>query len=369
MALSRHKKSKAIRYNARRGYSKEFIKTTQGIVGVPQTGVWDDLTAVAVYRWQGEEGLGQDGYVGPKTKARLVLAAGADAVDDKVDCTCLPPVSVSMWFDHAGSHAARHADRHTDTVLELGVSRLAIMLTSSKQSELPHFKWRLKDIEKFCQVANDKGIKIVLTFWPRPRPTHLENLFSRLDDYIKASGAYAIEPDVEGNWRSRYRKRYHEDNPYADYDEASAALVDYMNEAKCKHGIQTGSTTFADHWELDHRGDAAVCGNTDYFALQVYSNYDKGDKAVGTKYGPDQFASHGMRRVRSVGMKNKVEIALAAWDQEDFPGISAQEAMRMAVQTAVKEGCTDLWYWSWKWVAGHYKRQYAFDFIKGLKKK
>jgi len=97
------------------------IRTIQGLIGAPATGVWDDATVRAVMTYQPAHGLHPDGMVGPATVRRLIndLIAAArfdDAIHLIVDYHHFPTANLAIRFDAT----VAGADALTDGVIGTG---------------------------------------------------------------------------------------------------------------------------------------------------------------------------------------------------------------------------------------------------------
>jgi len=95
----------AIRYNLKRGYSKEKVKSIQGVVGCKTDGVWGPNTIRGIATWQEARNLTADGKHGPKT-ARIMFppVVQTESVilteSDHPVLHPLPPFTAKWGYDH-----------------------------------------------------------------------------------------------------------------------------------------------------------------------------------------------------------------------------------------------------------------------------
>ena len=362
MILSENEIKEAIKYNNKQGLPENLIVQLQQFSGSPETGKWSEETIKGIVVLQRMWKLSEDGKVGPKTLEKVSYIIDTTNLYPKNDSR----VSVMCWVNVVGRYAVKNVNQYILKLKDLGINEISLMLNSSSDSILPNFKWSVLDLTVFTKIMHESDIRVGITYWPRPRKSYLENLFDFVEECVKEAKVDFIENEVEGNWGFKGFKKFKESSPFKTYDESSAYLVKETKRIGDAYGVETRATTFANHWELDSRGDGAVLAEMDTVSLQVYSRWDDGDRSTKTRYAPGKFQKYGMDRVRKVGLKNKIIIGLAAFDQKGFPDLSDREAMLRAVDGARAEGITDIGYWSYKWIL---ENDYAYDFIESLHKK
>jgi len=70
-ALTPEARAGALSWNLTRGLDPARVASIQVVLGVLETGRWDDRTTDALFRWQLDQGLGPDGMIGPLALSRL----------------------------------------------------------------------------------------------------------------------------------------------------------------------------------------------------------------------------------------------------------------------------------------------------------
>lgn len=260
-----------------------------------------------------------------------------------------------IWVDDPPSMVQTPA--FWDHFPEHGLTTAGIMLESIGNGFNPMYT--VADLQKIRGLAFTRNVEIVLTIWPEPNKKYLDDLEAHVSDYIVASGCSALEFDTEGNWIPG------KVSGFATLHLASDYLAGIMDRLSKKHDIRIELTTFTEHTENSAKADLAT--HVHRLLPQAYSVADRTNGAVpwGTRYAPGNMQKLTLDRAKQVQGTHKLCCGLAAYDQQ-FAGHTAQEAMKLAWDTAVSYGVEEIRFWSSKWVFGIKKNGYSSQFIKSV---
>lgn len=268
-----------------------------------------------------------------------------------------------LWIDDAPKTVM--TTDYLNRFKSLGFRTGAVMLDTIGTGFDP--KWSLIDISRLGETFRAHDIELVLTVWPEPRREFVDDLRMKLPAYLKASGAAALEHDAEGNFTKTKLKGY------KSLKEAAAEIDAVMNGFAKQFDIRDEVTTFTMHAENSE--DAVLSDDADRVLGQGYSVR----KRVGNdgepflvpwdhKYGPGRMQRLTFDRSMQIPKKNgkpAIACGLAAYDQE-WPGHTGEEAMRVAYEAALLYNPKEIRWWSSKWVVGHLARPYAVRFFESL---
>lgn len=261
-----------------------------------------------------------------------------------------------IWIDDPPSLVKTAA--YWDNFPAHGLTTAGIMLESIGNGFNPMYT--VDDLTKVRGLAFSRNVEIVLTIWPEPNKKYLDDLEAQVSQYIVASGCAALEFDAEGNWIPG------KVSGFPTLHDATLYLAGIMQRLSVKHNIRIELTTFTQHTENSSRADLAT--HVHRLLPQAYSVADRneGPVAWGSQLAPGNMQKLTLDRAKQVQGTHKLCCGLAAYDQQ-FDGHTAQEAMKLAWDTAVSYGCEEIRFWSSKWVFGVKKNGYSSAFLKSIK--
>lgn len=272
-----------------------------------------------------------------------------------------------LWIDDAPRLVL--TNEYLDRFREHGFSVGAVMLETVKAGFDP--KWSLEEIGRIGEKLRGHDIELVLTVWPEPRVEYLAQMVERLPQYLRASGAAALEFDAESNYTRRKVVGFR------NIDEASDAIVKVVRKFQTDLDVRSELTTFTMHEELGPR--ATLADDVDRTLGQGYSVRHRKDAEgrdfevpwEGHAYSPGTMQRTTFDRALRVPKKNgkpTLACGLAAYDQE-WPGHTGEEAMTVAYEEALRYQPKEVRWWSSKWVIGAMSRPYASRFFRRLEGK
>jgi hypothetical protein len=182
-----------------------------------------------------------------------------------------------------------------------------------------------------------------------------------IDELMTLTKAKVFQIDAESNWDSKFLKGFH------NMSEAAQYLVSKMKETVAKHNGKTSLTTFPYHSE--NSKNATISPYMDTLFPQAYSvaNRTNGNVKWNDAFGPKNMQKITLERAAATKInKSNICCGLAAYDQK-WPGHTEEEAMKVALDTAIEMGVEHVCYWSSKWIVGGSKTNYGNSFLKKLK--
>jgi hypothetical protein len=276
-------------------------------------------------------------------------------------------VSLGLWVDDPKNMVLNEG--YFRTLDDLGIDLVAIMIDQSDRAWKT--TWTEKDVEKALRLADDSAKEVVLTTWPWPCPNLIDAMATDMAKLINVGPIAGWEVDLEFNWKpSRV-------NGFVDIDKAGDYLVRKMTDVQKNTQVRLELTSFTSHTENGRAAD--VSPHMNRVLAQAYSIRER-DAGNGRKiqigwdhiYGPGHMQKMTLDRtmlIPDLGVDAgdlEFGCGLAAWSQE-WPGHTAQEAMKVALDKALEYPIVDIRYWSSKHVLGVQKNKFAFDFIKSLR--
>ena len=295
--------------------------------------------------------------------------------------------NIGIYWDRA----PRERDRYVGIVETIPcITRAHVMMggASREDSDLDE-RWGPADLGRLAQDLADIEVATWGVAWARPNPASIGQIPEIVRNLI-GMGAEGIEIEGEGNWQKRNVAGY------SDLAAAERALWDAVDAADPDRKLERRVTC---HLGRLNRG---LHERADSSSWQAYSKHDEDESARhgwGGDVGPGwrQFAAYDrLRQVRGLSEVHRAvyrqhdrepvedvprilgewiastggptmselrgSMALALWSQ-GFPGREAHEAMLIAYDSAVALGCTEIQYWSLKWVA---RNSYALEFLRAL---
>lgn len=264
---------------------------------------------------------------------------------------------LGMWLDDPASDIKKapfwnELKRH-------GITTAAIMLEGVGNGFDP--KFTIADLQKIGQLARERDIEIVLTCWPQPNKSYLDEFEAEIGKYLVACGAAGLECDLESNWTTRQVVGF------PNLDKAGDYLVAILQRVSAAHDVRIEATTFTGHAENSERAD--VASHVHRLLPQAYSvrNRTEGEIEWDGRLGPGKMQVLTLDNALKVPGDQKLSCGLAAYDQV-FPGHTGEEAMQVAYEAALKYKPEEIRLWSSKWVIGVKKNGYASRWLLGLKK-
>lgn len=375
----------ALDYNDRQPYDQEDVKIIQLVVGATPDGLWGPRTVRSIALWQEEVGLDVDGKVGPETHKRILVEFESDPYETAITVPEMPrKVRRGLWVDDHISRVKK--PEYADELVECGFS-VAALMTNRSNTRAGDDPWDLifhddgmpgwadDDIAIVADNMRSRDIGIVLTSWPLPTKSQIEDMCEAMVPLLRITRAIAFEVDVEGNWMSK-----HLDGSLVDLELAGEYLVSCMRQAvreatpSCPDADwfpswydaklpRTEATTFVNHGELRL---PTVIHLVDTFCCQAYSVSKRNGKRIDPKsiLGPGRHQRQGFDRAMRAGVKHYVQ-GNAAYRQS-FKGMRPDDAMKIAYDTGVALGVDEMRDWSSKWIVGARENTYAKRFHKSL---
>jgi hypothetical protein len=256
------------------------------------------------------------------------------------------------WVDHAILDIKPDFARQ---FRDVGMTEAAIMSNRMNcQRGTPAFALRAK-VGAFAAAASAlhaEGVAVILTCWPRPARDQLDALETGMRELMIATGAVAIEVDVEGNWDRKH---------LAGFDSMQAAATYLLAVLRrVAAGKRVELNTFPFHSENSSK--ALLAPHVDLLIPQAYSVNERADEPVQwtSAYGPGRMQDVTIERMATTGAPSSARTALglAAYEQR-FAGHEPLEAMRAAVAAGRKHGCSRFRWWSSKWILGRMSSAWA----------
>jgi hypothetical protein len=254
-----------------------------------------------------------------------------------------------------------------DKMVDHGLTTGAIFLESFGNGFDPSYK--PETLQTIRSLAHPRDVELVLTACPEPTEEYLAQFEQKIPAMLQSSGASALEFDMEGNWLPIKVKGF------ANLDKAGDAFVEVFARVTSKLDVRTELTTYTFHTENNKAADVAP--HCDRVLPQAYSVYLRKEGGVDKpqawdgNYGPgkmQQLTLDKSLKIRGVGTTAGPLICcgLAAYDQE-WPGHTGEEAMRIAWNAALHYQPVEVRFWSTKWIFGVKANGYASRFLKSLK--
>ena len=257
---------------------------------------------------------------------------------------------IGAWIDDPP--ALTRTEKFWSDFAELGLRTGAIMLESVRDGFDPAYT--VDTLGVIGELARKHDVEIVLTDWPQPSTAWLAAMRAQIGEFLRVSGAAALEGDGESNWT---KSRLH---GYATLELAAHALVGALDQIAEDHHVRTEWTTFTEHAENGLH--ALVAPFVDRLLPQAYSVRNRKDAKgkpvlIGWDdlYGPGHMQKHTLDRALQIPKrpdgKPRLSCGLAAYDQT-WPGRKPEEAMRVAYESALTYDPLEIRLWSSKWILG-----------------
>lgn len=274
-------------------------------------------------------------------------------------------IPVGLWIDDPVSLVL--TPEYWDRLARHHIRTAALMLEGPAGEFNP--KYTLDDLVRIRGLANSRDIEVVITTWPEPTTSYLDDYEAHIGDYLRASGAAALEGDMESNWIPNKVRGF------KNLDLAGDRLVVIFDKMRREHEVRTEGTTFTMHSENSKCAD--VLSHVDRTVSQGYSvrhrTNEKGEDVEiewGSQFSPGPMQILTFDRallVPGAPTRPKLSCGLAAYDQS-WPGQKLEEAMRVAYETAVGYQPQEIRYWSSRHVLGTKANGYASRFLLSLTK-
>lgn len=221
-------------------------------------------------------------------------------------------------------------------------------------------RWTIAQLARLRAELPDH--RIVVTLSPQPTREYMAELRRELPGILRASGARAVELDLEGPWKRGKVAGF------ASLDAAGAELIGTIHAAAASIGVdvEIEVTTFPAHAEADARG--SVKGEARLF-LQTYPVAEaRGEKRdYDGPLGPDRRPYEDVLRVRAAEEPGvEVCAGLAAWAQDGWPG-EPGAAMAIALDSARRAGVRRIRWWSARHAIGASANGYAARAIEAAR--
>lgn len=290
-------------------------------------------------------------------------------------------INLGLWIDDPAKMVC--TKKYVNKLKQLHIDHVAVMIDDSPRRWKP--TWKVSDLARLNKLLGDANIGLVLTGWPYPDAQVIDNMREWFIENIPKIGPIeGIECDLEFNWKSGKRPK---NGQIPNMDKAGDYLLAALEEVRALTGVETvlEMTTFGQHTENGATADVAP--HVDRLMVQSYSvasrkRKDKRGRTYTWKvpwdhtYGPGNMQKFTLDRTMLVsGIDDghpEVGVGLAAWNQK-WKGYKRDEAMDLALFTALEMGVTWIRYWSSKWVIGVMTKkspnacQEIFDYIRSIK--
>jgi hypothetical protein len=272
-----------------------------------------------------------------------VLEGGAAAVE------FAPRMKVGVWVDCPFTKIDKSYARR---LRSLGITEACLMVNvmNTTPSSAP---WKLRGshgaITTTARILREVGLDVVLTCWPRPSRSQLDELLADMAELMRTTKAVALEVDCEANWTPRFLEGFE------TMDEAARALVETLRTAAA--GARVEMTTFPLHAE--NGAKAQIAPLVDAVFPQAYSVNERSNKPVpwDHPFGPGNMQALTLEHARKTGAP-VIGLGLAAYEQR-WAGHTREEAMGVAVKRARELGVRHVRYWSSKWIVGAHGQPWA----------
>lgn len=348
-----------VRYNARRGYSREQWMRIQTILGAAVDGKPGPDTAKAVRAYQAR--LGWIEATGKVDDATLEALSEEWDVRGQPEWRTIGELErVGIWESWSGEQCLRRGSQYPDDLQRLGFDECALMINSSDLDPFhPEWDWTPGQVAEYSLLLEQRSIDTVLTFWARPTVYVVEALEEHLTATLKAAQGRvtAIEADLEGGWVKGGVRGY------SSLREAGAALAAMMRRLATKFGVRVEVTSYTGHRESG--AGATVSRAADVYVPQGYS-YSVGKDGAPIPY---DHAWYGVGRAQETALLRAedlqraahdpmtITMGLACWHQDEWPGVSVHEAMTEQLDVALKRNIRRLRYWAYPWIRGGKNRE------------
>lgn len=359
----------AILYNVTQGFTVEQVKLIQRVVGTTCDGIWGPETVRTIFAWQSQNGVAApEGKVWNDAKGNTwpkIQEAAKRFEEQETDKLRRPGddmLTIGCWVD---DEVRIQKPEYFERMAEAGLSSISLMLDTSKKAWDPVYNHEA--IERIVKLAEAHCFEVVLTTWPFPDKTVIDPMCAAVRKWLSIAPEVtrAFEVDAEFNWKPRFVRGFDSLDAAGDY------LVKSMDEAVADTKARKELTTFTSHTENGRAADVAPY--MDRLLGQAYSvrhrrKTDGSDWLIpwGHSYGPGAMQRWTLDRTLTVpGVLETIELGcgLAAYDQE-WAGHRAEDALRLAYDTALVYGCREIRYWSFKWIFGHLSNKYAERFLR-----
>lgn len=276
-------------------------------------------------------------------------------------------ISKGVWIDDPVRDVLK--PEFWDKLVDHDLTTGAIFLESFGNGFDPNYT--ADTLHKIRDLALGRDRELVLTVCPEPTEKYLTQFEQKIPSLLEAAGAAALEFDLEGNWLPI------KVDGFANLDKAGDELVNVFGRVSAKLDIRTESTTYPFHTENNRSADVAP--HCDRVLGQAYSVYlrKEGGKDVPQPWD----GNYGPGKMQRLTLDKSLKIpgigttagpllccGLAAYDQE-WPGHTGEEAMRVAWDTSCSYEPIEVRWWSTKWIFGVKANGYASRFLKSLKKR
>ena len=251
---------------------------------------------------------------------------------------------------------------------ELGFSTGAIMVETFREGL--DERWKDDQIAHAGVLARMADVELVLTFCPEPKVSYLNEFERRAPALCEMSGAAALDSDAEGNFLK---------SKLEGYPSLEAAATDYVSI------IRKFSRTLDIRLELDtypfhqeNSANAKLAPLCDRIYAQAYS-VRKREDGTGQeilvdwddRFGPELMAKITLDRTLQIpGVKDRTGpqlcVGAAAYDQSGWPGKTAHEAMKTALDAMLIYKPIEVRYWSTRHIFGPRANSYAVPFFRSL---
>lgn len=269
-------------------------------------------------------------------------------------------VTKGIWIDDPVKDVLKPEFWDTMVSLDLSVGAIMVERLGGGFDEI----YNNETLAKIRKLARERDIELVLTVWPEPDKAWLGEFEQKMPAMLAASGAAALEFDLEGNWLKKQVRGF------PNIDKAGDRFVEIFEKVVKPLDVRTEITTYPFHLENNRAADVAP--HADRLLPQAYSVRSRSTGVIdwGGPYGPGAMQRLTLDRAQTVPGVGALDgpllsCGLAAYDQE-WPGRTGEDAMEVAFRAAMKYVPLEIRFWSSKWVFGIKDNGYAKRFLKSL---
>ncbi len=250
----------------------------------------------------------------------------------------------------------------------LGFGAAAVMVES--HDEGLDLRWSDDQLAHAGVLARAADVELALTYWPEPSRTWLATWERHAPAVAAMCGATAIDADAEGNWSPARLEGFD------DLGEAAVELNGIFRGWARKLDVRLDFTTFPFHAENGPRARLAPLADRIYGQAYAVRNRKDGTGQPflvdwDDKLGPHLMPHTTLERsllVPGVGTPAGPLLCcgLAAYDQAGWPGHTAAEAMKAALDSALTFHPFEIRWWSSKHILGPRANAYTAPFFRSL---
>ncbi len=265
--------------------------------------------------------------------------------------TACGPIVTGTWLDDAPAIAL---DSHyLDRLRALGLEHVAVMVDGARPG-LADQKWSTGELAKLAAAL--PGVRRIVSLWPTPVRTHLDEVRAALPSLLAALGSVTVDFDCEpfAGWKSK------QVSGFVGLGDAGRAWVEMARECGAER-------VEVDTFPSAIPGAAGAIAAADVLTVQVYPVAVRDGKPVDYKgrLGPVRWPREALEAARKRFPRVSLVAGLPAYKQA-WPGHHPGEAMFAAIASAAAADVKTCRWWSAKWLVRKATRSYAAPVLASL---